>query len=243
MPYEGDDQVMNGLQTLAMGPLKGVRCFNGYLANGFRFHTLELQKKRMYQNSGVMVKGTSGDKEQDYFGILTDIIELQYLNGKRLILFRCDWWDTHKIGRGIKIDKYGIISVNKRCHLRTNEPFVLMSQAKQVFYVNDGFDPNWLVVVKSQPRHHYNVLEKEIVEDEEAIQILEPNSSKSAEVEEIDDTPIVVRDDIDDVVVDATAVNQPKDLNANCNEDSSSDDDLNYSVESEDDSDDDIDIA
>lgn len=44
--------------------------------------------------------------------------------------------------------------------------------------------------MKSQPRHHYIVLEKEIVENEEAIQILEPNSSKSMEVEEIDDTPI-----------------------------------------------------
>ena len=47
---------------------KGVWYFHGYLTNGFRFHTLELQKNRMYQNSVVMVKGIGGDKEQDYFG-------------------------------------------------------------------------------------------------------------------------------------------------------------------------------
>ncbi|XP_065871602.1 uncharacterized protein [Euphorbia lathyris] len=70
-----DDQVVKDLRTFALGPLEGVKCFNGYVGNGFRFHTKETERKRVNQNSGVMVKGIVGAREDDYFGILTDIIE------------------------------------------------------------------------------------------------------------------------------------------------------------------------
>jgi len=41
--------------------------------------------------------------------------------------------------------------------LKTNEPFVLAYQARQVLYAKDGYDPNWLIVLKTQPRHRYDV--------------------------------------------------------------------------------------
>uniref|UniRef100_A0A803MYT9 DUF4218 domain-containing protein n=1 Tax=Chenopodium quinoa TaxID=63459 RepID=A0A803MYT9_CHEQI len=88
-------------------------------------------------------------------------------DGKRVVLFHCDWWDVNRVGRGVKVDKHGNVSVNSLCSLRTKEPFVLRSQAQQVFYVSGGLDPDWLVVVKTHPRHHYNVVEKEGTESEE----------------------------------------------------------------------------
>ena len=252
LPFEADDQVVKDLRTLALGPLRGVKCFNGYIANGFRFHTRDTEKKRVNQNSGVMVNGTNGSKEVDYYGILTKIIELQYLDGKRVVLFRCDWWDVHKIGRSIKIDNHGFVSVNTRFQLRTKEPFVLMSQAQQVFYVSDGFDPNWLVVIKTHPRHHYNVLEKEIVEEEDALQQNEPRSSQGAtpspsdvaDIENIDYALLKARSDIGDMIVDANDANLPNDFDGN-----EDDDDFDDETESEGDSDsdqesdDDYDIA
>ncbi|XP_073112429.1 uncharacterized protein [Elaeis guineensis] len=47
--------------------------------------------------------------------------------------------------------------VNIHGSLNTNEPFVLASQAEQVFYVEDLVDSNWLVVVKTYPRDAYDV--------------------------------------------------------------------------------------
>lgn len=43
-----------------------------------------------------------------------------------------------------------IFVINSSRKLKTNEPYVLASQAHQVYYVKDTKDPNWLVVTKSQ---------------------------------------------------------------------------------------------
>ncbi|KAJ0041453.1 hypothetical protein Pint_28227 [Pistacia integerrima] len=127
--------------------------FSGYIINGFRFHTKQLEGKRVKQNSGVLVKGMVEDKNIDYYGVLSD------------------WWDVHVIGRGVKNDKYGFVSVNTARKLYTDEPFVLACQAQQIFYVNDGSNPNWLVVLKGRPDSFYDLPcgEKSSI-DEEAFQ-------------------------------------------------------------------------
>lgn len=211
---------------MALGPFRGVQCFGGYLANGFRFHTSDIEKKRKNQNSGVMVKGIVESKDIDYYGVLNDIISLQYLDGKRVILFRCDWWDVHKIGRGVKIDKGGVVSVNTRYKWNTSEPFVLMSQAQQVFYVRDGFDPHWLVVVKTHSRHQYDVPENENTEvDEDALQQSDSMSfadvflSGDPDLEDIHNPFDGRRDDTDDIIIDANDQNQPKIFDGIENED------------------------
>ncbi|XP_074278569.1 uncharacterized protein LOC141602161 [Silene latifolia] len=247
---EGDGQVLQDLKTLSLGPFKGVQYFSGFLANGFRFHTRDVETKRRNQNSGVMVKGVG----HDYYGVLTDIICLRYLDGNRVVLFRCDWWDVHSPGRGVKVDKFGFVSVNSKKRLHTTEPFVLMSQAEQVFYVKDGIDPNWLMVVKTHPRHHYDILEKEQCEnDGDALQQSHPGSTydeflATLSVDYIDTTSELIRDDMEDTVVDSTNQNQPKELNVigteNDNIDESSDDDEDFSDNDRDEEvDEDIDIA
>uniref|UniRef100_A0A803N216 DUF4216 domain-containing protein n=1 Tax=Chenopodium quinoa TaxID=63459 RepID=A0A803N216_CHEQI len=125
LPNEGNDQVEKDLKTLALGPLKGVLCFNGILENGFGFHTRDIEMKRVHQNSGVMVKGIVGNTEKDYYGILSDILEIQYLDGKRVVLFRCDWWDINRVGRGVKVDKHG--NTHPRHHYNVQEKEVIES--------------------------------------------------------------------------------------------------------------------
>jgi len=97
------------LQTLALGPSQSVQQFQGYIANGFRFHTREVKMKRKNQNSGIMVKGADNSREIDYYSVLLDIISLRYLDGRCVILFRCDWWDVHNHDKVVKVDKYGLI--------------------------------------------------------------------------------------------------------------------------------------
>ncbi|KAA0035844.1 CACTA en-spm transposon protein [Cucumis melo var. makuwa] len=49
----------NDFFSLAMGPSFDIRCYNGCIVGGLRFHTVELDSRRTTQNSGVMVIGES----------------------------------------------------------------------------------------------------------------------------------------------------------------------------------------
>ena len=50
--------------------------------------------------------------------------------------------------------------------LYTDEPFVLASQAKQVFYVKDSNKSDWYTVIQTQPRDLYQ-MSREISNDPE----------------------------------------------------------------------------
>ncbi|XVF11733.1 hypothetical protein REPUB_Repub08aG0053100 [Reevesia pubescens] len=58
---------------------------------------------------------------------------------------------------GFKKDKFGFPMVNVACRLKTDEPYVLASQAEQVYYVKDIKNSNWQVVVKTKPRDLYDL--------------------------------------------------------------------------------------
>ena len=121
--------------------------------NGYKFNTERHDEGLTTQNSGVMVLGET----MSYYGVLTDIIEVQFFGGKRVILFKCKWFDVHLGDRGIKIDKHGFVSINVNRTLRTQtlEPFILASQAKQVFYVtNMASRSGWKIV--TQINHRYS---------------------------------------------------------------------------------------
>ncbi|CAN0886069.1 hypothetical protein LINGRAHAP2_LOCUS15269, partial [Linum grandiflorum] len=75
-------------------------------------------------------------------GVLKEIVELQFLGGRRVVLFRCDWCDVYDKEKGVKVDKYGFVSVNLQRLLKINESFVLASQASQVFFVDDKKNKN-----------------------------------------------------------------------------------------------------
>jgi hypothetical protein len=55
------------------------------------------------------------------YGLITQIVEVDYYGKLKLVLFRCDWFE-------VKEEKYGMTCVyfNKRCY--EDDPFVLASQ-------------------------------------------------------------------------------------------------------------------
>ena len=144
------------LQILANGPtLYATKC-NSCKINGYKFNTEQHDVGLTTQNCGVLVIGNNGTATINYYGVLTDIIEVQYLGGKRVIVFKCRWFDVLSPNRGIKEDKYGIESVNINRTIRTqnHDPFVLASQAHQVFYVTDmASRPAWKIVTRIPPRY------------------------------------------------------------------------------------------
>jgi len=140
------------------GPMQSAVEFNRYVVNGMMFRTIGHDNGKRTQNSGVCV--TTVD-DSTYYGKLVRILEVQYYDGTRYVLFKCDWADIRK-DRGYKEDEYGFQLVNFKKLTHTGEriiddPFVLSSQVSQVYYVEDERHPDWVVAVKTKTRHVYDV--------------------------------------------------------------------------------------
>ena len=114
MKREGDLRINESLFHLACGPDSLVFRYTSYLINSWRFNIKDRDMCLKSQNSGVLVRGDENIGNLDYFGVLTDIIELGYSGRNNVILFRCDWWDVYFKGRGYKEDKYRFILVNSK---------------------------------------------------------------------------------------------------------------------------------
>ena len=90
-----------------------------------------------------MVDGNHGDNVIDFYGVVTDIFELDYLTQRRVVLFKCEWFDLNSRKSSIHIDG-DIISVNVSRTWYENDSYVLACQAKHIFYVNDTkLGKNW----------------------------------------------------------------------------------------------------
>ncbi|XP_040960172.1 uncharacterized protein [Gossypium hirsutum] len=133
--------------ALARGPHKVVSTYDGLIINGFRVHTKKHEQHRKTQNSGVMVFADG----RNYYCNCIEIIELNYCERFWVIMLRCDWVNI-KSPRSMKNDANGFIMVKfSKLILTVNrdsdDPYILASQAKKVFYVKDGKSEGWLHVI------------------------------------------------------------------------------------------------
>uniref|UniRef100_A0A9I9E4Z1 DUF4216 domain-containing protein n=1 Tax=Cucumis melo TaxID=3656 RepID=A0A9I9E4Z1_CUCME len=163
--------------SLAMGPSFDVRCYNGCIVGGVRFHTIELDSRRTTQNSGIMVIGesdASGTGDNNFYGVLDEVLHVQYPLGRNVWLFKCRWYDTdvNKSQRTTHIE-VGYKSLNTSRFWYAEEPVILATQAHQVFYVDDLKNGiNWKVVQVIQNKRIWDVPEVEDVQNDH-INILE----------------------------------------------------------------------
>lgn len=117
--------------SLAFGPNIVSKQYKGFINNGHRFLTRRREEFKKTQNSGVMVEVEGGN----YYGKLTNIIQLEYYRGYKIVLFHCDRVDN-RLYRGLKKDKYGFPLVNfSRSLVHTGEnfkddPFIISTQAR-----------------------------------------------------------------------------------------------------------------
>jgi hypothetical protein len=162
---ENPAAVKEGLWALSCGPDLRVRTYAACKVNGVRYSTVDREKFLLTQNSGVVTGGTHNGEDVDYFGVLKEVIELEYnsnLQARRtVVLFRCDWFNLEGKTRGLRDDGH-FKSINVQSLWYKNDPFILATQSKKIFYLQDtSLGKDWRVVQKFEHRNMYDVSEKE----------------------------------------------------------------------------------
>ncbi|KAL6272496.1 hypothetical protein ACE6H2_023188 [Prunus campanulata] len=128
--------------------------FNGEDYNGI--------SENLRWNSGVyllahtMQVASAKDKNpivsnMGFYGVIQEIWDLDYQKF-RIPVLRCDWIDNTS---GLVVDELGFTLVDLSKIGHRNDQFVMASQVKQVFYVDDPMHRGWSVVL-SMPNREYN---------------------------------------------------------------------------------------
>ncbi|XP_010451613.1 PREDICTED: uncharacterized protein LOC104733759 [Camelina sativa] len=191
------------LRWLAFGPRHIAQTYKGFVVNGHRFQTDDVKRKT--QNSGVtyeafsMCRASSKDTRQmadivAFYGVIKEIVLMDY-HMFQVPLFRCSWANK---GNGVKEeDRFTLVNLHMNQTSFLNDPFILASQAKQVFYSRDDENSPWYVVMRAPPRG-YNMMDTvdELVPAQSSVQPIEDLGDH-----ETDDDSFCVRDDCEGVLV------------------------------------------
>ncbi|KAF3644649.1 hypothetical protein FXO37_21350 [Capsicum annuum] len=82
----------------------GLECPEGSIAEGYlanecmtlcsRFHAEDYDRSLRTQNCGIIVASKNDEDNEmfDYYGVLPNVIEFQFVPDRRVILFRCNWF-------------------------------------------------------------------------------------------------------------------------------------------------------
>jgi len=118
-------------------------------------------------NIGVYIKGLIEGGEDDFYGIIQHIYELEYNSSsspKRVVVFYCDWFDPSR--RGTIVDlKYGMVEIQMDKRYLPFDPFILASNVRQVYYVpyptSRKDKQGWCVAIKTKPRGRIKAIDME----------------------------------------------------------------------------------
>ena len=94
-----------------------------------------IDKKLSTQNCCSVVLGEKDEDSEnlDYYGVLADAIELQFVMDKRVTFFWCNLSDVYKEIKEVKKSEFDFVSVNPCRFSETNYPFVLVDQISSIF--------------------------------------------------------------------------------------------------------------
>lgn len=208
--------VTEELYALAQGPSRRCVQHTGCIVNGVRWRIKQIDQNKTTQNSGVMTMGSHEDEACTYYGKLVNVVKVQFQDAFKVILFNCEWYDTENKNNRVKRD-YHLTSVDINSRWYIDDPYVLAIEAHQVFYLDDPKlgDP-WKVVQRIQPRHVWDVPEKEDIEDDRSSANIDENmeyddgdtnmeGEVQVENDEIDTS--LVRNDVEPetIIVDASS--------------------------------------
>ncbi|XP_019224668.1 PREDICTED: uncharacterized protein LOC109206305 [Nicotiana attenuata] len=222
---EATSNILKDVKVLAQGPSYIAKRFNALDANnGYRFRTKQSEEFMVTQNSGVMVvsktesyvstsDNTPKSANITYYGRLNDIVELNYYEEFKVVLFKCDWVDVTK-GRGVKEDDLGFTLVNfsrltDSGDRERHEPFIFAEQAQQVIFIQDSEDHEWFVPRLIKPRDIFNMGEENSLQFESSMQsdAIDLTLLENTRVPE-DEYNDWVRSGVDGIVIDTNVHSQ-----------------------------------
>ncbi|KAI5339154.1 hypothetical protein L3X38_018426 [Prunus dulcis] len=168
---EDNNGVSENLRWLAAGPNMAVPLYRSYLIKGIKFNIKAQDDVRTTQNSGVyllaqtMQVASAKDKNlilsnMGFYGVIQEIWDLDYQKFT-IPVFRCDWIDSS----GLVVDELGFTLVDLSKIGHRNDQFVLASQVKQIFFVDDPMHRGWSVVLSMPNREYNDVIGDEVLGD------------------------------------------------------------------------------
>lgn len=66
-----------------------IHIYTGCIVDGIRFQTKDIDDCRTTQNSEIYVLEIFTDGIHDYYGVLSNIVKLMYMNMNEVFLFKC----------------------------------------------------------------------------------------------------------------------------------------------------------
>ncbi|VVA37538.1 PREDICTED: transposon, partial [Prunus dulcis] len=168
---EDNHGASENLRWLAAGPNMAVPLYRSYLIKGIKFNIKAQDDVRTNQNSGVyllahtMQVASAKDKNpilsnMGFYGVIQEIWDLDYQKFT-IPVFRCDWIDSS----GLVVDELGFTLVDLSKIGHRNDQFVLASQVKQIFFVDDLMHRGWSVVLSMPNREYNDVIGDEVLGD------------------------------------------------------------------------------
>ncbi|GKB73498.1 hypothetical protein Tco_0934910 [Tanacetum coccineum] len=126
------------LFSLACGPTSACT-YPACIVNGVKFVVHERDILHTTQCSGVSTLGLDGEM---YYGQLEEILELTYIGNRKVVLFRCKWFDTinpknHTTRNRRSYIDQGIHHILTDREFHRNNQYILATQVTQVFYLQD----------------------------------------------------------------------------------------------------------
>ncbi|GJR90026.1 hypothetical protein Tco_0214037 [Tanacetum coccineum] len=214
------------LFSLTCGPTSACT-YPACLVNGVKFVVHERDILHTTQSIGVSTPGLDGEM---YYGQLEEILELTYIGNRKVVLFRCKWFDT--------INPKNLTTRNRRSYIEhgiqhiltdrefhKNNQYILATQVTQVFYLEDlARQPRgWKVV---EHVYHRDVAES----DQDVIHgSSSSNVTLSVELTNFEHTDLSINSE-------STEVDVPvNDDNANANEGNAEDDVVAHVLDDDDD--------
>ncbi|KAG7615209.1 hypothetical protein ISN45_At04g006730 [Arabidopsis thaliana x Arabidopsis arenosa] len=131
IPMTSDNE--DTLKWSAYGPRLCARSYTGYIVNGNRFHTVSVD--RQTQNCGVLHEAT-----------------LMCMASAKDNTPMCQWAN---IGNGVKEeDGFTLVKLHQSQVSFERDPYILASQAKQVFYSRADESSSWYVAMRGSTRRY-----------------------------------------------------------------------------------------
>ncbi|KAI3913136.1 hypothetical protein MKW98_007152 [Papaver atlanticum] len=148
--FQDSEEATNGLSSLACGP-QSMKSYPCCVINGVCFW-VRRDKRLNAPNPGLHILRKNEDKVIELFGLATNVIELVYKLGQRVVLFSCEWFNTNPDENLIEKEN-NLVNICVSSKWYDDDPFVLANEAIQVFYVDDQkWRPSWRLVQGVQAR-------------------------------------------------------------------------------------------